>query len=124
MCFRCNSNRIKKEKSNHKGGKSPSEVSIYREIWNERPHRCNLTLRYLGGFYGTPLWFNCFAHILAKGRYPALKYDKDNIMLVHPDVHYDIDYGTRDTLIRKIGQEKYDYYMGLKLELLRKVNHE
>jgi len=103
LCMRCNSLRIKKSKP-----KQRSEVEVYTNIWNSRKHECELTGVSLSKYLNTKLWFNCFAHLNAKGKYPGLKYNENNILLVDPEVHYLIDFGTRDKLISFIGQKSYE----------------
>ena len=36
-------------------------------------------------------WMWCCAHVLSKGQYSKWKLKKDNIRLLHPDVHYMVD---------------------------------
>lgn len=57
--------------------------SMFIEIWNERPHRSEVSSVTLG--YepkGT-----MFHHILPKCKYPELAYEKDNIILMYPEEH-------------------------------------
>ena len=76
---------------------------LYNEIWNERPHRCYLTNADLHSLQGTEMWLSCFAHVVAKSKNKDLKFNKDNIILVHPDVHRQMDFGTAESLAREIG---------------------
>lgn len=46
--------------------------------------------------YGTDLWVNCFAHILAKGIFPRYKLNPKNIIIVSPDEHSLLDQGTKE----------------------------
>ena len=55
-----------------------SEYKVFVEIWKERPHICDNCWWYIK--YFDP---SCFAHKLSKKNYPELRYDKENIALVH-----------------------------------------
>lgn len=62
------------DRINEKG----SEYKVFVEIWQERPKIC--------ANCGKPIKFfhsSCFAHILSKRDYPKLRYEKENIALVH-----------------------------------------
>ena len=72
-----------------------NEVDMFHTIWNERRHVCEFTGESLEQFYGTDLWYSCFAHILPKGKFPLFKLNADNIRLVFPDFHTTIDQGTQ-----------------------------
>ncbi len=54
-----------------------TESALFQEIWEERPHICDMC----GKTIPEPLSW-CFPHILPKGKYPALRYNKRNIGLV------------------------------------------
>jgi len=56
---------------------------FYLEIWNERPHRSEVSGTYLGS--EPKSWM--FDHLLEKNLYPELKYEKENIILVTLDEH-------------------------------------
>ncbi|MEK6879613.1 MAG: HNH endonuclease signature motif containing protein [Nanoarchaeota archaeon] len=51
---------------------------FYLEIWNERPHLCENCGQWLGN---EPLTLY-FDHLLEKSKYPDLRYEKENIMLL------------------------------------------
>ena len=53
-----------------------SEADLFREIWWERSHNCEICWKFIPE--PRP---ECFSHILSKGRYPALRYNKRNIVL-------------------------------------------
>lgn len=57
---------------------------------------CPFTGQTLLRYYRTPLWWQCFAHVLPKGRYPYFKLNPDNMRLVIPPFHKLIDQGTYD----------------------------
>lgn len=85
-----------------------SEIDVFNEIWEERPHISELS--------GKPLpynrdnmkkWVCQFLHVINKGRSPALRLDKRNIMLGTPEEH---DH-----------QDEYDNFKKRKVELLREL---
>lgn len=69
--------KAKERKENHE-----EDLKFYLEIWDERPHYCEITGKYLGE---EPLT-TFFHHILQKSKYPKLRYVKRNIILLSPDV--------------------------------------
>lgn len=75
-----------------------SEYEVFLEIWNERPHKSWLSGRDLEKFKPPHTFFvNMFAHVLNKQNWKKMKYDKENIVLLHPEEH-DLDhYGTEDS---------------------------
>lgn len=54
-----------------------SEVEIFKEIWNEREHICEICKHPI--LYP---WSWSFAHRLAKSQYPKFRLIKENIALV------------------------------------------
>jgi len=62
---------------------------MFKEIWNERPHKSELSGIYLP-------YFNVsnFAHLLNKGYYSSERLNKDNIMLLTFEEHNLLDAGT------------------------------
>ena len=119
LCFRCNSQRrfIDKQKQNRDGGLQPY-MEFYKEIWNERTHKCELTDAPLNFAVGSDMWRTCFSHIFAKGKFPKWSRVKLNIILVHPDIHHLIDNGTKEKLINAIGIEGVDELNKRKKEIL------
>jgi len=57
---------------------------------------CEFTGEGLNQFYNTSLYYNCFAHVLPKGRYTYFKLNPANIKIVFPEFHRIIDQGSRD----------------------------
>ncbi len=51
--------------------------NLYREIWNERPHVCEIC-----GYPIKDPIAHVFAHIKSKGARPDLKYEKSNVRLL------------------------------------------
>lgn len=59
------------------------DMKFYIEIWNERPHYCEVTGQYLGSEFKT-----IYAdHLLEKSQYPQFRHEKCNIILVTGDIH-------------------------------------
>lgn len=56
---------------------------MFMEIWGERPHRSEISGKWLGK---EPLSY-LFDHLLEKEIYPEIKYEKWNIALVTIDEH-------------------------------------
>lgn len=57
--------------------------NLFLEIWNERPHRSQISGDWLGR---EPL--SCmFDHLLEKSKWPQFKYDKRNIILLTCSEH-------------------------------------
>lgn len=55
-----------------------SEMRMFIEIWKERSHECKVCWNFIKFFHTSN-----FAHILWKKDYPDLRYEKENIALVH-----------------------------------------
>ena len=55
-----------------------SEMKMFIEIWQERPRICKVCWKPIKFFHTSN-----FAHILWKKDYPDLRYEKENIELVH-----------------------------------------
>lgn len=58
--------------------KNWSELKVFIEIWKEREHICENCWKYIKFFHSS-----CFAHKLNKRDNPKLRYEKENIALVH-----------------------------------------
>ena len=64
-----------------------SEADLFREIWWERSHNCEICWKFIPE--PRP---ECFSHVLSKGRYPGLRYNKRNIkILCSIDCHHESD---------------------------------
>lgn len=57
--------------------------AFYREIWAERPHRSELS----GKFLGNELKSTFVDHLLEKNSHPELKYERNNVILLTPAEH-------------------------------------
>lgn len=75
--------------------KKTGEKSIFEHIWETRPHKSFISGQDLD-FYVYPYFFNLFAHVLSKNKYPEFRlYDK-NIILLTPYEHFLLDQGTEE----------------------------
>ena len=66
----------------------PSEVDVYDEIWEERPHRSEVSGAFLmdrphsrGDHDEMRQWVRQFSHLVPKGTYPGMRLRKENIVL-------------------------------------------
>lgn len=68
--------------------KGYSEIDLFRDIWNVRPHVSELSGKPLPyGPENPKMWVRQFLHVINKGRAPKLRLLKRNIMLATPDEH-------------------------------------
>ena len=100
----CSKKGVKPKVFKGKGKSKRSKYKFFEEIWNERPHKSQLS--------GKPLlpktdfrWHWQFLHVLPHGRFKSLEFEKKNILLALPDEHEN--------------QEQYDRFIEVKQELLR-----
>ena len=71
--------------------KYKNQKELFKHIWDIREHKCWLTGQNLDRFIGTMFEPWLFAHVLPKGKYPKMKLNPDNIVLLHPEVHTLVD---------------------------------
>lgn len=69
------------------------ELKVFKEIFVERNGRCCVT--------GRQIEFHpiSFMHVLSKGAYPKFRLNKENILMVIPEVHNAYDNGSRQYLL-------------------------
>jgi len=79
-----------------------NQKDMFFDIWQEREHKCQISGSNLD-LVPENRFFWMFSHVLAKKNYPYYKLNPENILLVHPDVHYCVDNFTEDM------RKKYDY---------------
>lgn len=80
-----------------------SQVSVFHEIWNERPHKSEISGQDLDWITeDTDLWRSCFAHVLNKNTHSLYRNYKKNILILHPDEHTRIDIGS--------DEQRQEYY--------------
>lgn len=74
---------------------------LFRVIWTTREKKSFLTGFWLRSFENTPLFFNMFAHVLAKGKnqYPYFRNYLKNIVLLTPGEHALLDQGSEEQRI-------------------------
>ena len=66
-------------------------LELFQEIWNERPHVCQVT--------GEPIKefdLRCFSHIVPKSLSSKLALDKENVWIVTPEIHHFWEFQSRD----------------------------
>ena len=63
------------------------DKQFYSEIWDEREHVCFET----GVYLGSEPYTTMFHHVLPKSKYPQFRHCKWNIVLLHPDVHNQVE---------------------------------
>lgn len=74
---------------------------IFRVVWITRVKKSFLTGFWLRSYESTPLFYNMFAHVLAKGqnKYPYFRNYFKNIVLLTPGEHALYDQGTEEQRI-------------------------
>jgi len=60
---------------------------FFIKCWNNKPHYCEITGKYLGNQYSS-LYLH---HLLPKSKYKEAVYDEDNIIVLHPDIHASVE---------------------------------
>ena len=73
---------------------SLSQIDVFNQIWEEREPYCFITGIYLGSkeyLLSINKFHFVFHHVLRKGNYPRFKLYKQNIIMVSPDVHFNIE---------------------------------
>lgn len=60
---------------------------FFISIWKKRPHKCEVT----GANLGKEPNSMYFHHILPKNKYPELEFVEENIIILHPDVHGNVE---------------------------------
>ena len=75
------------------------QTSMFLDLWHDAYVQgkgivCPFTNEKLDHYKGTQYFWNCFSHILSKGRYTYWKFNPANIRIVHPTFHRICDQGT------------------------------
>jgi len=75
-----------------------TQTMIFKQLWLYSNKRSFVSGLYLRDYMNTPYFYNCFAHILAKGinKYPHYKFLARNIALLTPAEHSLFDQGTEE----------------------------
>lgn len=71
-----------------------TDNQFYRQIWEEREHKC----KECGRFLGDKLHHLFFSHHLAKGTYGKLRHDPENIDLLCMEHHTQWDFGNKEMM--------------------------
>ena len=69
--------------------KKTGELELFLELWDERPHVCQVSGDYLPEFS-----VGCMAHCLTKGAYGSMRLNKKNIIFMRYDLHHMYDHQT------------------------------
>ena len=83
---------------------------FFMEIWKKRPHRSEISGVYLGKEPSSAF----FHHILPKNKYPEVRMDEENIILLTIDEHADVE----------SDMYKFDIINQRRTNLLKKLNYE
>ena len=77
------------------------QTAIFKEIWIHSNKKSMVSGLFLREFQQSPFFYNCFAHVLAKGQnqYPYFKHYAKNIVLLTPGEHALLDQGTEEARI-------------------------
>lgn len=76
------------------------EKSFLDKIWQDRPHISEVSGAKLEIWVGTPFFYNCFSHLLPKGKYPEYRLVTENLALISPQEHMDFHSKTREDLLK------------------------
>ena len=93
-----------------KGGVLNKDHLFFMDIWKKRPHRSEISGVYLGKEPSSAF----FHHILPKNKYPEVRMDEENIILLTIDEHADVE----------SDMYKFDIINQRRINLLKKLNHE
>lgn len=78
-----------------------TQVALFKQVWLLSNKKSFVSGLFLREFMNTDLFFNCFAHVLAKGmnQYPYFKFYAKNIALLTPGEHALFDQGSEEARI-------------------------
>jgi len=82
-----------------------SQVELFDWLWEEARNEegkviCPYTGVDITSLKGKDIYYSCFAHVLAKGRYPWFKLNPKNVRVVSPAFHTLVDQGTSEQRAR------------------------
>jgi len=60
---------------------------FFLSIWKSRPHYCEITHKWLG----SEVLSTYMHHILPKSKYKMAEFDEENIIILHPDIHANVE---------------------------------
>ena len=109
--------RIKKRKAIRVSNKPTGELSMFLEIYEENKDKwvsrlSGIPLAHRNGF----MFINQFAHLLAKGRFPHYRLNKENIWCITAFEHSLLDQGTseqREAYAKKMNFEWEPIYSNI-----------
>ena len=61
-----------------------AQTMIFKTLWDRVPKKSFITGLWLRSYWNTPLWGNCFLHVLPIKQYPYFKYYFGSIILCTP----------------------------------------
>jgi len=85
--------------------------AFFKQVWDDRENDqgicyCASTGKELKGTHYRSLT-TCFHHMYPKNKYPELAMDENNIVILHPDVHTEVEHDEdKHPKIKKL-KEKY-----------------
>ena len=95
-------------KTTVRAGKPNKDHLFFKQIWKERPHKSEISGRYLGKEASSAF----FHHILPKNKYPEFRLDEENIILLTIDEHANVE----------SDMYKYDKINTIRTYLINKYN--
>jgi hypothetical protein len=84
--------------------KPTGELALFKTIFEEREKRCFLTnakLKSYEYYMSIGMFHNIFHHVLSKGLYGRFRFNPNNIIMLLPDVHNDVEVMATSDLMRK-----------------------
>jgi len=78
---------VKRRKKPYNKEMWQKDIAFYTRIWEKSNRRCKITNRYLGD---EPLT-TFFHHILPKSRFPEYRWCEWNVIMLHPEVHAQVE---------------------------------
>lgn len=114
--------RIKKKYAQEKNDHNPSgyrgEKAMYLDIWEANPHESYISgLPLMGPEY--PAWVSQFAHVVPKGKYHQVQFDKRFVVMLTMDEHYAFDNLSEDQRRRFHPQADWDKLYELRDRLMQ-----
>lgn len=104
LCKKCNDSKKTKAKPIKTVKiKKTGELDLFKEIWHERPHICQVTNRLISNFD-----IRCFSHIVPKSLRNDLRLSKENIWIVLPEIHNLWEFGSRELPIFEKKKKEFD----------------
>lgn len=66
---------------------SKAQKKFFTHLWRTRPHKSELSQEYLGSVLNSMFMH----HILPKSKYPDLRFEEENIILLTPEEHANVE---------------------------------